>query len=254
MSDGGHLCLLVIDPFLRFSGVYPVKSNVVLHKFDAMATFITSFALLEKLVFDNSTSISNTEVSAFLLELGRTQAPRTRRSHWTNGEVAVQNKRLGRYFLCYLSEARNYLAKLTCHFIFAHNTSTNPSTGKTPYEVVIVFFNLSRVGDDNHLCRSEFCLSLPNHSHYNKDKKHSCIDKLLTSKNSTDLLNRETAFKNNYSKVYQKIGETFHRSLAFQTSTNLQNQYDVSKRCFWKIILSRSGNHKKCASSEVNPN
>ena len=86
------------------------------------------------------------------------------------------------------------------------------------------------VRDDNDLCQSEFCQSLPNHTHVNEETSHSCIDNLLASKSSMDLLNRETQFKNIYRKVYRKVN---HRSLSYR------NKYKLAKplRVGQKVLL-----------------
>ena len=79
--------------------------------------------------------------------------------------------------------------KMACQFAFGHNTSKNSSTETTPYEIVFGFKpqiaisqKLGLVRDDNDLCHSEFCQSLPNHTHVNKETSPSCIDNLLSSK------------------------------------------------------------------------
>ena len=158
----------------------------------------------------------------------------------TNGKVEMQNKPLSRYFRCYLSEAGNNWAKLACQSAFAHNTSVNSSTGTTPYEIVFGFkpqipisLKLGLVRDDNDLCQSEFCQSLPNHTHVNKETSHSCIDNLLSWKSSMDLLNRETQFTIFYRKVYRKIREANHRSLSYR------NKYKLAKplRVGQKVLL-----------------
>ena len=162
----------------------------------------------------------STDFSTFLLEFGITHPPGTKWSPWTNGKVEIQNKH-SRFFRCYLSEAGNNWAKLAGQFAFAHNTSVNSSTGTTPYEVVFDFkpqipisLKLGLVRDDNDLCQSEFCQSLPNHTHVNKKTSHACIDNLLALKSSMELLNHETQFKNIYRKVYRKVREANHRSLS----------------------------------------
>ena len=240
MSDGKHHCLVVIDAFSRFIQVYPVKSTDASNTIEAMTSFITSFGIPQKLVYDRGTSFMSTDFSTFVLDLGITHAPRTKWSPWTNGKVEIQNKHLSRYFRCYLSEAGNNWAKLAPQFAFAHNTSVNASTGATPYEVVFGFkpqipisLKLGLVRDDNDLCQSEFCQSLPDHSHLNKDTKHSCIDSLLTSKCSLDLLHRETQFKNIYRKVYTKVRKANHRSLPYR------NKYKLAKplRVGQKVLL-----------------
>ena len=90
----------------------------------------------QKLVYGRGMSIMSTDFSTFFLELGITHAPRTKWSPWSNGKVERQNKHLGRYSCCYLSQAGNNWAKL---FAFAHNTSVCSNIGTTPYEVVFVF-------------------------------------------------------------------------------------------------------------------
>ena len=99
MSDGKHHCLVVIDAFSRFIQVYPVKSTDATHTIEAMSTFITSFGIPQKLVYDRGTSFMSTDFSTFLLEFGITHAPRTKWSPWTNGKVEIQNKHLSRYFV-----------------------------------------------------------------------------------------------------------------------------------------------------------
>ena len=182
MSHGKHHCLVVIDAFLHFIQVYPVKSTDASNTFEAMTSFITSFGIPQKLVYDRGTSFMSTDFSTFLLDLGITHAPRTKWSPWTNGKVEIQNKHLSRYFRCCFSEAGNNWAKLAPQFAFAHNTSVNASTGTTPYEVVFGFkqqipipLKLGLVRDDNDLCQSEFCQSLPDHSHMNKDEQRRII-------------------------------------------------------------------------------
>ena len=139
MSDGKHHSLVVIDAFLRFIQVYPVKLTDATDTIEAMSSFITSFGIHEKLDYDRETSFMSTDFSTFFLEFGITHAPRTKWSPWTDGKVEIQNKHLSRYFRCYLFEAGNNWAKLVCQFAFAHNTSVNSSTETTPYEIVFGF-------------------------------------------------------------------------------------------------------------------
>ena len=212
MSDGKHHCLVVKDAFLLFTQVYPFKSTVATHTIESMSVFITSFGIPQKLVYDQGTSFMSTGFSTLAMEFGITHAPRTQWPTWTKGKVEIQNKHLSRSFRCYLSEAGNNWAELTCQFAFAHNTSKKSSTGTTPYEVVsgckpqIPFsLKLGLVKDDNDLCQSEFCQPLPSHTHVNKETSHSCKDNLISSKSSMDLLNHERQFKNIYREVYQKV-------------------------------------------------
>ena len=132
MGDGKHHCLVVIDAFLRFNQVYPVKSTDATHTIEAMSFFITSFGIPQKLVDDQGNSFMSLDFSTFLLEFGITHAPRTKWSPWTNGKVEIQNKHLSRKFRCYLFEAGNNWAEQASQIAFAHNTSVISSTGLTP--------------------------------------------------------------------------------------------------------------------------
>ena len=230
MSDGKHHCLLVIDAFSRFIQVDPVKSTDATHTTEAMSIFKPSFGIPQKLLYDRGTSFMSTDFSTFLLEFGITHAPRTKWSPWTNGKLEIQNKLLSRYFCYYLSEAGKNWAKLACQFAFAHKTSVKSSTGTTPYEVVFgfkpqipIYLKLGLVRDDNDLCQSELCQSLPSHTHVNRATSQSCIDILLYSKNSMDLHNHEAQFKNIYCKVYRKVREANHCSLSYR------NKYKLAK-------------------------
>ena len=139
MSDGKNHCLVAIDVFLRFFQVYPNKSTNATNTIEAMSTSRTSFRIPQKLVFDRGTSFMSTDFSTFLLDLGITQAPRTKWSHWTIGKVEIQSKPLSRCLRCNLSIARNNWEKLACQFAFAHHTSVNSSTRTTSYEIVCRF-------------------------------------------------------------------------------------------------------------------
>ena len=212
-SDGKNHCLVAIDAFLHFFQVYPVNTTNATHTIEAMSTFRISFGIVQKLVFDRGTSFMSTDFSTFLLDLGITQAPRTKWSPWTIGIVEIQSKHLSRSLRCNLSIARNNWAKLACQFAFAHNTSVKSSTRTTPYEIVCrskpqipISLKLGLVRDDNDICQSEFCQSLPKHTHVNKQTSHSCIDILLSSivDGFTELRNSIQKSKNLFHKVYRK--------------------------------------------------
>ena len=217
--------------------MYPVKSTDAIHTIEAMSTYITYFGIPQKLVYDRGTSFRSTDFSTFLLEFGKTHAPRTKWLPWTNAKVEIQNKHLNRYLRCYLSEAGNNWAKLTCQFAFAHNTSLYSSTGTTPNDIVFGFkpqipisLKLGLVRDDNDLCQSDFCQSLPNHTHVSEETSHSSIDDSLSSKSSMDLLNRETQIKNISRKVYRKVREANLRSLSYRNKYKLAKPLRVGKK------------------------
>ena len=194
----------------------------------------------------------------FLYFLSGTYAFRTKWSPWANGKNEIKSKQLSRYFRCYLSEAGNNWAKLTCQFAFALSTSVNSSTGTTPYEMVFGFepqtpvpLEMGPVRDDNDLCQSEVCQILSNHTHLNKETSHSCIDKLKSSKSSMDSTNRERQFKNIYRKVYRKIRDANHRSLSYWNKYKLAKPLRVGQKTFRKMIMFRLEKHKFFSNSEV---
>ena len=203
-----------------------------------MTTFITFFGNLWKLVHDRRISFMSADFFTFLLEFGITHAPRTKWSTWTNAKLQIQNTHLSRYFLFYLSEAGNNWAEFACQFASAHKTSAKSSTGTTPREIVSGFkpqvpssLKFGLVWDDNDLCQSEICQSLPSHTHVNNETSHLCLDNLFSSKSPMDLLNRETQLKNICCKVYRKIGEANHRSLAHRNEWKLAKLLENLKLC-----------------------
>ena len=87
MSDGKHHWLVVKDAFLRFIQVYPVESTDATHTIEAMSTFITSFGIPQKLVYDGGSSFLSINFSTFLPEFGIAHAPKTKWSPWTMGKL-----------------------------------------------------------------------------------------------------------------------------------------------------------------------
>ena len=101
------------------------------------------------------------------------------------------------------------------------------------------------VRDDNELCQSEFCQFLPNHTHVNKETSPSCIDNLLASKSSMDLLNRETQLMNLYRKVYRKVREANHRPLTYRNKYKLAKPLRVGQKVLLENHNGPFGNSKK---------
>ena len=86
MSHGKHHSLLVVDAFLRFIQVYPVKSIDSIHTIGDRAA--------QKIVFDAKTSFMSFDSSTFFPKLGIPHVLRTKWSPWTNGKVEVKNELL----------------------------------------------------------------------------------------------------------------------------------------------------------------
>ena len=126
-------CLLVIDTFSRFLMVYPVTNTGAQATITAAEKWIHSFAILQSTVHDRGTVFINTEIINWTNELGITLRPRTAHSPWTNGKIETQNQHIARYWRNFLNAAGNNWSSLAPKFAFAHNTSVNYTTGKTPY-------------------------------------------------------------------------------------------------------------------------
>ena len=85
---------------------------------------------------DRGTAFINTEFINSTKELGITLLPRTAKSPWASGKIETQNQHIARYRRNFLNDAGNTWTSLAPKFAFAHNTSVNYTTGKTPYEIV----------------------------------------------------------------------------------------------------------------------
>ena len=62
--------------------------------------------------------------------------PRTAHSPWTIEKVETQKQHIACYWRSFLNDAGTDWAPRAQKVAFAHNTSVNYTTGKTPYEVV----------------------------------------------------------------------------------------------------------------------
>ena len=128
--------------------------------------------------------------------------PRTAYSPWTNGKIETQNQHIARYWRNFLTDAGNNWSSLAPKFAFAHNTSVNYTTGKTPYEIVFgtkpqipMSLKMGLYWNKHKLCCSKFCQNLPSHSHSDNSLKNELLDNLLQPQLSQALLERERNFK-----------------------------------------------------------
>ena len=87
-------------------------------------------------------------------------------------------------------------------FPFAHNTSVNYTTGKTPLEIVfgtkpqiLMSLKLTLSRNKHKLCCSKSCENLPSPSHSEKNLKNELLDNLLQPQLSQAPLERERTFK-----------------------------------------------------------
>ena len=159
---------------------------------------------------DRGTAFINTDFVNWTKELGITPQHRTAYSPWTNGKIETQNQHIARYWWNFLNDARNNWSLLAPKFAFAHNTSVNYTTGKTPYEIVFgtkpqisKSLKLGLYGNKHKLCCSDVSRNLLSHSHSENNLKKQLLDNLLRPQLSHALLERERDFKGIYSATFE---------------------------------------------------
>ena len=155
--------------------------------------------------------------------MGITLRPRTAQSAWTNGKIETQNQHIARYWRNFLNDAGNNWSSLAPKLAFAHKTSVNYTTGKTPHEIVFgtkpqipMYLKLGLHRNKHKLCCSEFCKDLPSHSHSENNLKNQLIDNLLRPQLSHALLDRERDSERIYSATFEKCRERTARSNAYR--------------------------------------
>ena len=153
--------------------------------------------------------------------LGITLRLRTAHSPRTNGKLETQNQHTARNWRSFLNEAGTNWAPLTQKFAFAHNTSVNYTTGRTPYEIVLgakpqipMSVKLGLCRYKQKLCCSEFFTDLPPHIHDENSTENELLQKLLRPQLSQALLDREKDFKRIYSSTFERCQEQTTRSHA----------------------------------------
>ena len=109
------------------------------------------------------------------------------------------------------------------------------------------------VRDDNELCLSEFCQSLPNHTHVKKETSHSCIGNLLSSKSSMHLLNRETQIKKTNRNLYRNVGELNQRSLSDRNKYKLVKPLRVGQKVLLENHIVPFGKSQKLCEHRSGP-
>ena len=175
--------------------VYPVRNTTALATITPVEKWILSFGITQSIIQDRSTAFINTEFINWTKKLGIFLRTRTAYSPWTNGKSETQNQHFARYWRNFLDDAGNNWSSLAPKFAFAHNTSVNYTTGKTPYEFVFgtkpqipMSLRLVLHRNKHKLCCSKFFENLPSHS-------HSCRPSLL--KNCWTI-----CFNHNYQKSF----------------------------------------------------
>ena len=234
-------CLLVIDAFSRFLMVYPVTNTGAQATISAVEKWIHSFGIPQSIVHDRGTAFINTEFIIWTKELGITLRPRTAHSPWTNGKIETQNQHIARYWQNFLNDAGNNWSSLAPKFAFAHNTSVNYTTGKTPYEIVFgtkpqfpMSLKLGLYRNKHKICCSDFCKDLPPHSHSENNLKNQLLDNLLRPQLSHALLERERDFKRIYSATFERCREQTARSHAYRNRFKLGQHLEVGQKVLYE--------------------
>ena len=179
-------CLLFVDAFCRFLMVYPVRNTTALATTTAVEKLFLSFGIPQSIIHDRDTAFFNTEFINWTKELGISLRPRTAYSPWTNGKIETQNQHIARFSRNFLNDAGNSSSSLAPKFVFAHNTTVNYTTEKTPYEIVFgtkpqipMSLKLGLYRNKHKLCCSNFCKDLPSHSHSGNSLKNELLDNLF---------------------------------------------------------------------------
>ena len=141
----------------------------------------------------------------------------------------------------FFNDAGTSWAPLAQKFAFAHNTSVNYTTGKTPYEIVFgakpqipMSVKLGLYRNKQKLCCSEFCTDLPPHTHDENSTKSELLQKLLRPHLSQALSNRERDFKRIYSSTFELCREQTARSHAYRNRFKLGHHLDVGQKVLYE--------------------
>ena len=196
----------------------------------------TSFWNPQSILHDRGTAFLNTDFVNWAKELGITLRLRTAHSLWTNGKVETQNQHIARYWGSFLNDAGTNWDSLEPKFAFAHNTSVNYTTGKTPYEIVIgakpqipMSVKLGLYLSKHKLC-SEFCTDLPPYTHDENPMKNELLQQLLRQQISQALFDPERDFKRIYSSVFKRGREQTARSHAYRYRFKLGHHLDIGQK------------------------
>ena len=173
--------------------------------------------------------------------MGITWRPQTAHSPWTIGKIETQNQHIARYWRNFLNDAGNNRSSLAPKFAFAHNTSVNYTTGRTPYEIVFgtkaqspMSLKLGLYRNKHKLCCSEFCKDLPSHSHSANSLKNQLPDNLFRPQLSHALLERERDFKRIYSTTFERCREQTSRSHAYRNRFKLGQHLKIGQKVLFK--------------------
>ena len=177
--------------------VYPVTNTGAQTTIAAFENWIPHFGNPQSIILDRGTAFLNTDFVNWTKVLGITLRRRTAHSPWTNGNAETQNQHIARYWRSFMNDAGTNWASLAPKFAFAHETSVNYTTGKTPYVVVFgtkpqtpMSVKLRLYRNKHKICSSEFCKDLPPHTPDENSTKNELLQKTLRPHFSQALLDR----------------------------------------------------------------
>ena len=221
--------------------VYRVTNTSAQATIVAVEKWIHSFGIPQSIIHDRDTAFINTDIINWTKELGITLRPRTAYSPRTNGKVETQNQHIARYWRNFLNDSGTNWSSLAPKFAFAHNTSVNYTSGKTPYEIVFgtkpqipMSLKLGLYRNKHELCCSGFCKDLPSHSHSGNTMKNQLLDNLLKPQLSQALLERERDFKRIYSATFERCREQTSRSHAYRNRFKLGHHLDIGQKVLYE--------------------
>ena len=212
---------LVIDAFSRFLMIYPVANTGVQATTFALQKWIQSSGIPHSIVHHRGTAFNITDSINWTKQLDITLRPPTTHSPWSNGKNETENQHIALYWRNFLNEAGNNWSSWAPKTAFAHTTSVNYTTGKTPYEVVFgtelqipMSLKLELYRNKHKLSCSEFWKDLAFHSTKENKLKNPLLDNLLRPQLSQALLERERDFKRIFSAALKRCPEQTARSFA----------------------------------------
>ena len=215
--------------------------------------WIHSFGIPQSIIHDRGTAFIKSDFINWRKELGNTLRPRTADSPWLNGTVETQNQHIARFWRNFLNDAGTNWSSIAPKFAFAHNTSVNYTTGKTPYEIIFgtrqqipMSLTVGLYRNKHKLCPLEFCKGLPSHSHSRNNIKNQLLDNLLKPQLSKALLECERDFKI-YSASFERCREQTTRSRAYRNRFKLGHHYATGQKVLYE-------NHRQNLSKITNFN
>ena len=136
-----------------------------------------------------------------------------------------------------MNDAGKNWSSLAPKFAFAHNTSVNYATGKTPYEIVFGtkpqiprFLKLGLYRKKHKFCCSEICRDLLSHSQSENNLKYQLLDNLLRPQLSQALLERKRDFKRISCATFERCREQTARSQAYRNRFMLGQNLEIRQK------------------------